>query len=112
MNLFKDAGKSIYKYGEKIVNKTEGYAKIAKLTMDINKIEDSIKKLQTEIGEYVITQKEKGESSIKLHSKFLEETTQKIQEFKNSIDAIRNEIITTRKANIEIDQDEKETPSE
>lgn len=98
MGFFKDASESLFKYSEKLVNKTEEYAKIAKLSMDIKRFESSIEKIYMEIGEFVKKKIDQGESTINVNDKFLSEKSASIEEIKKNIDAKREEIAAIRKA--------------
>ena len=98
MGFLKDAGETLLKYSEKVVNKTEEYAKIAKLTMDIKKMENGIEKAHTEIGDFVMKLVEKGEASLSLHDTFLTDRTRTIKEYKEIIEAKRKEIEEVKKS--------------
>jgi hypothetical protein len=98
MGFFKDASESLFKYSEKLVNKTEEYAKIAKLSMDIKRFESSIEKIYMEIGEYVKKKIDQGESTLNTSDQFLSEKSASIEEIKKNIDEKRKEIAAIRKA--------------
>ena len=53
MGLFKDAGESFLNFSERFLDKTEQVAQIARLTMEIKKLEHSIKEVYLDIGKYV-----------------------------------------------------------
>jgi len=53
MGLLKDAGESFLNFSERFLDKTEQLAQIAKLTMEIKKLEHSTKEVYLNIGKYV-----------------------------------------------------------
>lgn len=64
MSFFKEAGDSLLRYTEKIVSKTEEYAKIGKITLDIRRLESQIQKAHGEIGEYTYVKFREGAQSL------------------------------------------------
>lgn len=50
MSIIKQTGESLMKYGGIIVNKTEAYARIAKLKLDIKRLESSIEQCYIKAG--------------------------------------------------------------
>jgi regulator of replication initiation timing len=61
MGFFKDAGDSLSRYSEIIVNRTEEYTKIAKLTLDIRRINSDIQKLKIHLAETLFPYLEKDD---------------------------------------------------
>jgi len=92
MSFFKDAGQSFLKYSEKLVEKTEIYTKIAKLTLEIKKLESTIDRTYTEIGKYVVEKIDSGINSVTLEDDFVGNSTRKIRECRELIETKRNEI--------------------
>jgi hypothetical protein len=92
MSFFRDAGDSLIKYSEIIVNKTEEYTKIVKLTLDIKKLESDIEKNQSELGKYVIVSLENGKKSVDLDDPHIAVFFSKIKEDTASIENKREEI--------------------
>jgi tRNA uridine 5-carbamoylmethylation protein Kti12 len=92
MGIFKEAGETIVKYGELLISKTERLSKIAKLKIDIKRIELDIGIAEKETGRFVIEKIEKGETSIDLNEPKLRELKDKIDDFKKQIRAKRDEI--------------------
>jgi hypothetical protein len=92
MSFWKDAGKSFIKYSEKIVEKTEEYTKIAKLILDIKKLENSIESLHCGIGEYIIRKINEGARDIAFDDDFIRDHAQRIRDNKVLIDGKRREI--------------------
>lgn len=92
MSFWKDAGKSFIKYSEKIVEKTEEYTRIAKLILDIKKLEHTIETLHCEVGEYVIKKLDETSGTVSLQDDFIRDHTEKIRDSKNLIDSKRKEI--------------------
>jgi hypothetical protein len=92
MGIFKEASESLFKYSEKLINKTEEYARIAKLNMDIKRLESNIDKVCNEIGDYVLKKIDAGEKSLSLDDEFLAEKTRTISVIRHDIEAKRHEI--------------------
>ena len=92
MGIIKEAGDSLIKYGELIVNKTEEYTKIAKLNLDIKKMESEVEKIERKIGQFVIDAIEKGETTIDTGTAVIVDYHTKINDFKSSVDQKREEI--------------------
>lgn len=111
MGLFKDAGESIFKYGELIVSKTEGYTKIAKLTYDIKKLESAEGKVKVEMGDYIIKKIEAGDSGIDLNDKEIKDLHKKIEKIRNDISAIRTKIEEHKKSKTSKDDSKKSETS-
>jgi hypothetical protein len=101
MGIFKDAGESILKYGEIIVNKTEEYTKIAKYTFDIKKLEGDEEKIKIKIGDLIIDKLDRGEKEFDLKD-------EEIGTFYNEILSI-SEKIKSIKAEIEEEKKSKST---
>jgi hypothetical protein len=99
MSFLKEAGKSLIKYSEKIVEKTEEYTRIAKLILDIKNMEGKIESVHIETGQYVMKKIEDGADSIDLRN---DETVinkaRMLSELKNAIRGKRNEIEEMKKA--------------
>jgi hypothetical protein len=97
MGILKDAGDSILKYSEKLVNKTEEYAKIGKLTLDIKKHESDIDRVHREIGEIVMDQIASGAGSIDAKDAQLKDKSEKIKSIRQEID-LKKKLIEDIKA--------------
>jgi hypothetical protein len=97
MGIFKDAGESLLKYGEIIVNKTEEYTKIAKHTFDIKKLEGDEEKIKIKIGDLVIDKFEKGEKGIDLKDKEISALYDDIIAIREKIKSIKAEIEKEKK---------------
>ncbi|MCP4130153.1 MAG: hypothetical protein GY754_03950 [bacterium] len=98
MGLLKDTGQTLLKYGEKFVNKTEEYSKIAKLTLDIKKQESNIEKAAKGIGNYVIDKRENGETTLDLNDSVVSDFFKKVKECKTTIHAKKEEIEELKRA--------------
>ncbi len=98
MSFFKEAGDSLLHYTEIIVNKTEMYAKIGKITLDIKRIETQIQKTQREMGEYVYTKFKDGAPSLGSDDEFIAQKCGAIDEQHELIARKRREIEDVRKA--------------
>jgi hypothetical protein len=92
MGIFKDAGESLLKYGEIIVNKTEEYTKIAKHTFDIKKLEGDEEKIKIKIGDLVIDKLDKGEKGVDLKEKEISALYDEIITIREKITSIKVEI--------------------
>lgn len=93
MGFFKSAGNSFLKYGEKIVNKTEGYTKIAKLKIDIKRLEDEIEKYHIKAGRLTTSEYQKGNMSFDLSSNEMKDIVNKIES--------NNKLIADKKREVE-----------
>jgi len=98
MSFFKEAGDSLLRYTEKIVNKTEIYAKIGKITLDIKRTETQIQKAQREMGEYVYTKFKDGAPSLGSDDEFIASKCGFINDQFDLIARKRREIDEIRKA--------------
>ncbi len=92
MSFWKEAGKSFVKYSEKIVEKTEEYTKIAKLILDIKKLEHTIETLHCETGEYVIKKLDEGGNQVSLNDDFIRDHAEKTRGCRDLIASKRKEI--------------------
>ncbi len=98
MGLLGDAGKTFIKYSEKIVEKTEEYTRIAKLTLDIKKCDESITQAQADMGRYVMQKIDEGATELSLSDDYIKTTAGRINELKESISRKRQEIRDIREA--------------
>ena len=98
MSFLKDAGKTFIKFSETVVEKTEEYTRIAKLILDIKKLENAIESLHNDIGQYVVKRINEGASSIGTADEPIKGCHEKISENKKLIDAKRHEIEMIKKA--------------
>ena len=83
MSIFKDASDSIMKYGEMIVNKTEEYSKIAKLNVEIKKLDWDIDKVYKEVGKIVIAKMKENVSEISASNDDLQAMYTKFNDLQN-----------------------------
>ena len=98
MGFFKDASESLFKYSEKLITKTEEYARIAKLTMDIKRLEMSIDRICAEVGDFVIKRVDAGEANLNLADEFIVEKARRIASIRNDIEGKRSEITAIKAA--------------
>ena len=96
MSFIKDAGDSLLRYTEKIVSKTEEYAKIGKITLDIKRLESQIQKAYREIGEHTFNSLSNGTGTVGMNDDFIsgkcnliKDTTEAISQKKNDIEEIK-----------------------
>ena len=85
MGFLKDASESILKYSGILVNKTEEYTKIAKLNLEIKKLEGDIDKLQAEIGRVIEEMANSGAASADLNEKRIARHLESIKELRSTI---------------------------
>ena len=98
MSFLKEAGDSLIKYSEIIVNKTEEYTKIAKLLLDIKKLESDIEKNQSELGKFVIVSLENGQKNLDLADPHVADFYKRIKEDMACIETKREEINTIKQS--------------
>ncbi len=98
MSFLKEAGDSLIKYSEIIVNKTEEYTKIAKLLLDIKKHESDIEKNQSELGKYIIIALENGQKNLDLADPHVADFFKRIKENRVGIETKREEINTIKQS--------------
>ena len=98
MSFIKDAGDSLLRYTEKIVTKTEEYAKIGKITLDIKRLESQIQKAYREIGEHTFNTLNSGIGTIGIDDVIISEKCNQIKDTTESIRLKKNEIEEIKKA--------------
>jgi hypothetical protein len=98
MKILKDAGETIVKYGEIIVNKTEELAKIAKLNLDIKRLTIDQGIAEKELGRHVISKIDGGSASIDSSDQKVKEIHDRVVGFKKCIEEKKVEIEKTRTA--------------
>jgi hypothetical protein len=92
MGILKDAGDTIAKYGEIIINKTEELAKIAKLNLDIKRLKIDQGIAEKELGRHVIAKIDEGAASINPSDQKVKELHQKVAGVKKSVEEKKVEI--------------------
>ena len=92
MSFFSEASESLFKYTEKIVTKTEEYARIGKITLDIKRLERTIEKAHHDIGEFVVSRVKHGDASIACGENAITEKVALIDDCRASIQTKRSEI--------------------
>lgn len=97
MSFLKEAGDSLLRYTEKIVNKTEVYAKIGKLALEIKKIETDIYKTHKELGEYTYNKFNEGTQSIEAIDPIVTAKCNSIRQYHDAIARKREEIAEIRR---------------
>ena len=112
MGFFKDAGESLFKYSEKLVNKTEEYAKIAKLSMDIKRYESTIEKIHAEIGEHIKKLIDQGKTTVSFSEQYIKDKSGSIDEINKNIEAKKTEIAEIRKEKATSNQVKTESGTE
>ena len=92
MGILKDTGETIVKFGEIFINKTEEFAKIAKLNLDIKRLQIDQGIAEKDLGRYVIEKIEKGAALIEASDPKVKELQVKVNAFKKKIDEKKVEI--------------------
>ncbi|OHD65321.1 MAG: hypothetical protein A2176_15415 [Spirochaetes bacterium RBG_13_51_14] len=92
MGILKDAGETIVKYGEIIINKTEEIAKIAKLNLDIKRLKIDQGIAEKELGRHVITKIDGGTATINASDAKVKEMHQKVTSLNKSIEGKKADI--------------------
>ncbi|MEW6526000.1 MAG: hypothetical protein AB1444_04940 [Spirochaetota bacterium] len=91
MGLLKDAGESLVNFSERFLDKTEELAQIARITMEIKKLEHSIKEIYLNIGKYVYDQVISSKP-IANTDDFITQAVTTINDYKTKIQEKQNEI--------------------
>jgi uncharacterized protein Yka (UPF0111/DUF47 family) len=86
MGILKDAGESFLKYSEIVVNRTEKLTKIAKLKLDIKKIEYEIDRVYKTAGSHLYAASQSGASSLDMNEPAVKEFCDKITDLKKNIE--------------------------
>lgn len=92
MGILKDAGDTIVKYGEIIVNKTEELAKIGKLNLDIKRLQLDQGIAEKDLGKHVINKIDSGAASIDCSEAIVRELHEKVNSQKKKIEEKTAEI--------------------
>jgi hypothetical protein len=92
MGILKDAGETIAKYGEIIVNKTEEFAKIAKLNLDIKRLKIDQGIAEKELGRHVIAKIDEGAATINSSDQKVKEIHDKVADLKKNVEVKKIEI--------------------
>ncbi len=96
MGFFKNAGDSLSRYSEVIVNRTEEYTKIAKLTLDIRRINSDVQKLKIHLADILFPYLEKNEPIDPERGEFrhivneIRELDRRIEELEAEIQNLKN----------------------
>jgi hypothetical protein len=92
MGILKDAGDTLAKYGEIIVNKTEELAKIAKLNLDIKRLRIDQGIAEKELGRHIISQMDEGATSINVSDQKVKELRDRVADYKKTMEEKKVEI--------------------
>ena len=114
MGILKEAGETIVKYGEIVVNKTEELARIAKINLDIKRLGIDQGIAEKEMGRHVIAALDGGASTIDGNDKKIRELHQKVISLKRTIEEKKSEIekIKTEAKSARTDAGKKEPTAE
>lgn len=91
MGILKDAGESLVNFSERFLDKTEELAQIARITMEIKKLEHSIKEIYLNTGKYVYDQVV-SDRPISNTDDFIIKAVATINDYKTKIQEKQNEI--------------------
>lgn len=111
MGILKDASESILKYSGILVNKTEEYTRMAKLNLEIKKIEGDIDRVHREIGAILEEKANGGASSIEISDSAIQGNLASIKEFRSTIGSKKDEIEKLKQAENAADAPESGTSS-
>lgn len=92
MGILKEAGETIVKYGEIVVNKTEEIARIAKINLDIKRLGIDLGIAEKETGRHVIAALDGGATTIDGNDKKIRELHEKVNSLKRTIEEKKSEI--------------------
>ncbi len=112
MGILRDASESILKYSGILVNKTEEYTRMAKLNLEIKKIEGDIDRVHREIGAYIEEKANGGASSIEIGDDSIQGHLASIKEFRSSIGSKKDEIEELKKNTDSGDDSKNEASSD
>jgi len=92
MGFLKDASESILKYSGILINKTEEYTRIAKLNLEIKKLEGDIDKLQAEVGRVIEDMANTGAASADMNDSKIAKLLESIKELRSTIGSKKKNI--------------------
>ena len=92
MSYLKKTTESLLKYSSKIANKTESYTKVAKVMLEIKKLEGNLEKTLKDLGQYAIERFENQDKTIELNDSKVNEFLNKAKGFKIRINIKKDEL--------------------
>src|SRR5271169_2086334 len=92
MGILREAGESIMKYGEILIAKTEELARIAKLNIDIKRLQLDIGIAEKELGRFVLKKIQSGAANIDLNESEVKKLDERVNALNAQIQAKRDEI--------------------
>jgi hypothetical protein len=92
MGILKEAGESILKYGEILIAKTEELARIAKLNIDVKRLQLDVGIAEKELGRLVLKKIQSGAASLDLHESAVKKLNERVDALNAQIQAKRDEI--------------------
>ncbi len=96
MGLLNEAGSAFLKFSERVVERTEDYTKIARLFLEIRRLEDESSGIEREIGRTALSKKEGGATSMDLADGAFTVQADRIMDIKAKIARKREEIDSLR----------------
>lgn len=112
MGFLKDASESILKYSGILINKTEEYTRIAKLNLEIKKLEGDIDKLQAELGRVIEDMANTGAASADLNDSKIAKLIESIKELRSTIGGKKKSIEELKEEAEKKEAETTEAPSE
>jgi hypothetical protein len=92
MGILREAGESIMKYGEILIAKTEELARIAKLNIDIKRLQLDVGIAEKELGRFVLKKIQSGAASLDLNESEVKKLNERVNALNAQIQAKRDEI--------------------
>lgn len=92
MGLFDNARDSLKKYSGLVIDKTETLAKQAKISLEINNLNEKIRDKRAELGDYVLKKKGSGRKNISLDDDYIKQIDDTLKEIEKEI-KLKKEII-------------------
>jgi hypothetical protein len=96
MGLLNEAGSAFLKFSEKVVEKTEEFTRIARLHLEIRRLEDDAAGIERELGQIVLSRRDSGASSMDLSDEGITGLAGRVADIKTRIARRREEIEALR----------------
>jgi hypothetical protein len=96
MGILRETGETIARFGEIVINKTEELAKIAKLNVDIKRIQIDLNITEKELGRHVIAKIDQGATTIESSDPKVKELHEKVNSLKKKTEEKKSDIEKVR----------------
>jgi len=96
MGILKDVGDALVKYGDVLVNKTEEYTRIAKLSLDIKRLEGRRDDIYRDVGRQVIEGLSGDETSFTRENEFIAEKLALVSDLESVMEQKNAELNTLK----------------